>query len=107
MSFKFMRLKFWQSQPAPVSSPVQPRAVAVEPPAATGDLDLRAIWQALVKRRNWILIPTVVAMALSFAAVNVISPRYKSEAKILVDGRDNVFLKPSTDRVEDRSAPDA
>jgi uncharacterized protein involved in exopolysaccharide biosynthesis/Mrp family chromosome partitioning ATPase len=106
-----MRLKFWQRQPAPVATPVQARAVAVEPqPAATavmGDLDLRAIWTALVRRRNWILIPTVLAMALSFVAVNAISPRYKSEAKILIDGRENVFLKPTADRVEERSAPDA
>ena len=91
--------------------PVEPHAVAIErqpaPAAAMGDLDLRAIWQALIRRRNWILIPTVAAMALSFVAVNVISPRYKSEARILIDGRDNVFLKPTSDRAEDRSAPDA
>jgi len=118
-----MRLKFWQRQPTleaqsegmpevkPEAKPVPPRAVVVEPqpaPAsAMGDLDLRAIWQALIRRRNWILIPTVAALALSFVAVNVISPRYKSEARILIDGRDNVFLKPNSDRVEDRSAPDA
>ena len=51
--------------------------------------------------------PDHAALALSFVAVNVISPRYKSEARILIDGRDNVFLKPTSDRVEDRSAPDA
>jgi succinoglycan biosynthesis transport protein ExoP len=110
-----MRLKFWQRQPKleaeSAAGPVQTRAVAVEPqpgPApAVGDLDVRAIWRALVRRRNWILIPTVAAMALSFVAVNVISPRYKSEARILIDGRENVFLKPTADRVEDRSAPDA
>jgi succinoglycan biosynthesis transport protein ExoP len=110
MSSRFMRLKFWQSQPEPVAKPVPTRAVAIEPqsaPSVAGDLDLRAIWQALVRRKAWILIPTLVAAALSFAAVNVISPRYKSEAKILIDGRDNVFLKPTADRVEDRSAPDA
>jgi succinoglycan biosynthesis transport protein ExoP len=110
MSSKFMRLKFWQREPEPAARPIPTRAVALEPqPAApaAGDLDLRAIWQALVKRKAWILIPTLVAAALSFAAVNVISPRYKSEAKIFVDGRDNVFLKPTADRVEDRSAPDA
>src|SRR5258708_18546037 len=101
-----MRLKFWQSQPSPAARPA-PRSVAVEPQPAAGDLDLRAIWQALVRRKAWILIPTVIAAALSFAAVNVISPRYKSEAKILVEGRENVFLKPTADRVEDRTAPDA
>ena len=101
-----MRLKFWQSQPQP-AKPAQSRVVASEPQSAAADLDLRAIWQALVRRKAWILIPTVIAAALSFAAVNVISPRYKSEAKILVEGRENVFLKPTADRVEERSAPDA
>jgi uncharacterized protein involved in exopolysaccharide biosynthesis len=106
-----MRLNFWQSQPQPAKSgpaePAQSRIVAFEPQSTAGDLDLRAIWQPLVRRKAWILIPTVIAAALSFAAVNVISPRYKSEAKILVEGRENVFLKPTADRVEERSAPDA
>ncbi len=101
-----MRLKFWQPQPAQ-ATPAAARSVAAEPPAEAGDLDLRAIWHALIKRKAWILIPTAVAAALSFAAVNVITPRYKSEAKIIVDGRENVFLRPTMDRVEDRSAPDA
>ncbi len=101
-----MRLKFWQSQPAP-TKPVPTRVAAAEPRGAAGDLDLRAIWQALLNRKAWILIPTVVAAALSFAAVNVITPRYKSEARILIEGRENVFLKPTADQVQDRSAPDA
>ena len=105
-----MRLKFWQRQPE--QSPPEPpkpapaRVVAAESQPALGDLDLRAIWQALVRRKAWILIPTVVAAALSFAAVNVISPRYKSEARIFIEGRENVFLRPNADRTEERSAPD-
>jgi succinoglycan biosynthesis transport protein ExoP len=106
-----MRLKFWESQPAlatPAPAPTPSRVVAAaEPQGAAGDLDLRAIWQGLIKRKGWILIPTVVAAALSFAAVNVITPRYKSEARVLVEGRENVFLRPTVDRVEERSAPDA
>src|SRR5262245_17010400 len=101
-----MRLKFWQSQPAP-AEPIQARAVAAAPQPPLGDLDLRAIWSALVKRKAWILIPTLVVAALSFATVNVITPRYKSETKILIEGRENVFLRPAaSDRNEDRSAPD-
>jgi uncharacterized protein involved in exopolysaccharide biosynthesis/Mrp family chromosome partitioning ATPase len=105
-----MRLKFWQRQPEQ-SPPEPPKlapagVVAAEPQPVPGDLDLRAIWQALVRRKAWILIPTVVAAALSFAAVNVISPRYKSEARIFIEGRENVFLRPNADRTEERSAPD-
>ena len=105
-----MRLKFWQSQPQAKSAPAMPaqsRVVASEPQSAAGDLDLRAIWQALVRRKAWILIPTVIAAAMSFAAVNVISPRYKSEARIFIEGRENVFLRPNADRTEERTAPDS
>src|SRR5581483_7414632 len=101
-----MRLKFWQSEPA-LAQPAPARVATVEPRGVAGDVDLRAIWQALLNRKAWILIPTVIAAALSFAAVNVITPRYKSEAKILFEGRENVFLRPTADQTQqDRSAPD-
>jgi succinoglycan biosynthesis transport protein ExoP len=47
-------------------------------------------------------VPTAIAAAVSFAAVNVITPRYKSEARIFVDGRENVFLRPNAERLEER-----
>jgi polysaccharide biosynthesis transport protein len=73
-----------------------------------GDIDLRALGDALKRRRSWIIVPTVLALALSVAVVNLIAPRYKSEARILIDGRENVFLRPNADRsFEARSALDA
>ena len=44
---------------------------------------------------------------LSVTAVNLITPRYKSEARILIDGRENVFLRPSGERNEERTSFDA
>ena len=44
---------------------------------------------------------------LSIAAVNLVTPQYKSEARILVDGRENVFLRPNGERSEERAALDA
>jgi polysaccharide biosynthesis transport protein len=85
-------------------------APAVYEPAAapeSGDLDLRALGQALVSKRGWIIVPTVLAAVLSVAAVNLVTPRYKSEARILIDGRENVFLRPNGERNEERSALDA
>jgi polysaccharide biosynthesis transport protein len=49
----------------------------------------------------------VLALVLSIAAVNMITPRYKSEARILVDGRENVFLRPNGERNEERNTVDA
>jgi uncharacterized protein involved in exopolysaccharide biosynthesis len=86
-----------------VSIPSIPSVASVE----LGDIDLRAIWQALVRKRMWVIVPTVLALALSLVAVNLITPRYKSEARILIEGRDNVFLRPTGERAEERGSLDA
>jgi polysaccharide biosynthesis transport protein len=108
-----MRLAFWRSgndklvvqrakaKPAPAA----PKPVTA-PASESGDLDLRVLGQALMRRRNWIIVPTVLALVASLAAVNMITPRYKSEARILIDGRENVFLRPSGERNEERTALD-
>jgi uncharacterized protein involved in exopolysaccharide biosynthesis len=49
----------------------------------------------------------VLAAVLSITAVNLVTPRYKSEARILIDGRENVFLRPNGERNEERNALDA
>jgi uncharacterized protein involved in exopolysaccharide biosynthesis/Mrp family chromosome partitioning ATPase len=83
---------------------VPDRSVAA---SETGDLELRALGQALLRHKNWIIVPTLVVAALSIAAVNLVTPRYKSEARILIDGRENVFLRPNGERNEERTALDA
>jgi tyrosine-protein kinase Etk/Wzc len=89
--------------------PVSDKLVSDKPAAAfeSGDLDLRGLGQALLRHKNWIIVPTLVAAALSIAAVNLVTPRYKSEARILIDGRENVFLRPNGERNEERTALDA
>ena len=92
----------------PSAKPAPRRPAASRPPQSeSGDLDLRALGQALARKRGWIIIPTVLAAVLSIAAVNLITPRYKSEARILIDGRENVFLRPNGERNEERTALDA
>ena len=60
-----------------------------------------------MRKRGWIIVPTLLALVLSLAAVNLVTPRYKSEARILIDGRENVFLRPNGERNEERTALDA
>jgi uncharacterized protein involved in exopolysaccharide biosynthesis/Mrp family chromosome partitioning ATPase len=72
----------------------------------SGALDLRAVGRALVEHRMWVVAPTLVAAALAIIAVNLVTPRYKSEARILIDGRENIFLRPNADRTEDRGTVD-
>ena len=107
-----MRLAFWRADKgeAEVRRAVARPAPAVPEPLATsetGDLDLHALGQALMRKRSWIIVPTILALVLSLAAVNMVTPRYKSEARILVDGRENVFLRPNGERNEERNGLDA
>src|SRR5437868_2016711 len=105
-----MRFALWRAgkDKTPVSNTVSapmaasPSAVSPQP----GDLDLRVIWQALLRRKRSIIIPTLLAFVLSLIVVNLITPRYKSEARILIDGRENVFLRPNGERNEERTALD-
>src|ERR1700687_843274 len=106
-----MRLAFWRpgNDKARVQRAVSQTAPASYKPAAaseSGDLDLRALGQALARNRGWIIVPTVLAAVLSIAAVHLVTPRYKSEARILIDGRENVFLRPNGERNEERAALD-
>src|SRR5689334_16753605 len=109
-----MRLALWRTGRG-AEKPVVQRSVPTAAPAiakpvsagASGDLDLRALGDALVRGRLWIIVPTVLAATLSLASVNLITPRYKSEARILIDGRENVFLRPNGERNEERVALDA
>src|SRR5579872_1576417 len=104
-----MRLAFWRSgkartvPSAPKVAPAAPRPLA----GPVGELDFVAIGQAISRKRGWIIVPTLLAAVLSVAAVNVITPRYKSEVRILIDGRENVFLRPTGERNDDRNSLDA
>ena len=73
-----------------------------------GDLDLRALGGALMRRKRWIILPTLLVAIASGIVVNVLSPRYKSEARIVYDGRENVFLRPEADKAinQDRGPAD-
>jgi succinoglycan biosynthesis transport protein ExoP len=106
-----MRLAFFRAgNDKPVMRAMARPAPSVPTPSAaseTGDLDLHALGRALLRKRSWIIVPTVLALAASLTAVNMVTPRFKSEARILVDGRENVFLRPTGERNEERSAFDA
>ena len=101
-----MRLAFWRKGGEDARA-TKALAVHEGPAAATeaDDLDLRALGEALSRGKRWIIVPTILAAVLSIAAVNLVSPRYRSEARILIDGRENVFLRPNGERNEERTAP--
>jgi len=107
-----MGLAFWRTgkdRPVVQRATARPAPSALKPVAASesGDLDLHALGQTLIRKRSLIIVPTVLVLVASLAAVNMVTPRFKSEARILIDGRENVFLRPTGERNEERSALDA
>jgi uncharacterized protein involved in exopolysaccharide biosynthesis len=113
-----MRIPFWRSGKAGPAAPAEQAkvvpaasrpAAAVRPGSAAaefGDIDMGQIGRALSRKRAFIIAPTLLALVISLAAVNLVSPRYKSEARILIDGRENVFLRPNGERDDQRNAVD-
>jgi polysaccharide biosynthesis transport protein len=81
--------------------------MAAQAAAEDGDIDLRSLGLALWQRKSWILWPTLMVAILSAIGVNMITPRYKSEARILYDGRENVFLRPEADKSANTDRPPA
>ena len=72
-------------------------------------LDLAALGRALWRRRRWIIVPTLIAAVASFVIVNLVTPRYKSESRVLIESRETAYNRAEGDRnVErDRTLVDA
>jgi succinoglycan biosynthesis transport protein ExoP len=71
-----------------------------------GELDLRALGAALWRKKWLILLPTLLVAIATFMAVGLITPTYRSEAKIAIEGRENVFLRAEAEKSIDRAAAD-
>jgi uncharacterized protein involved in exopolysaccharide biosynthesis/Mrp family chromosome partitioning ATPase len=56
-------------------------------------LDLRALAGAVWAKKLWILIPATLAFAASFLYVNLATPRYSAEARILVENRETPLTR--------------
>jgi polysaccharide biosynthesis transport protein len=71
------------------------------------ELDLSALGTTLWRKRWKILRPTILVGLVTLLVVQVITPRYQSESRVIVEGRDNIFLRPEADKdLMDRNAVD-
>jgi polysaccharide biosynthesis transport protein len=71
------------------------------------DFDLASLGATLWRKRYTILRPTIIVALLTFGVVLMIPPKYQSEARVLVVGRDNVYLRPDADKdIIDRGVVD-
>jgi succinoglycan biosynthesis transport protein ExoP len=72
--------------------------------AAVEELDLGALGRALWRRKAAIFGSTLAAAAIAFIAVSLITPRYKSESRVLIETRENIFLRPEADKTLEAGA---
>ncbi|ALK09084.1 GumC family protein [Blastochloris viridis] len=72
------------------------------------EVDLGALGRSLWEKRKWILAPTLVAAAVTFVAVNLMTPVYTSESRILVENRESAAFRLEIERtsVADRTLVD-
>ncbi|HEY1474527.1 MAG TPA: exopolysaccharide transport family protein [Pseudolabrys sp.] len=75
---------------APVPAPV--------PITFDGEPDLRGLGRILWAKRTNILGITLLAATAAFVVVNTITPSYRSESRLLLEGRENVFLRAEADK---------
>ncbi len=67
-------------------------------PVADAELDLPALGSALWRKKWKILGPTILVGLLALVVVQLITPRYMSEARVLIEARDNIYLRPDADK---------
>jgi len=71
------------------------------------DFDMPALGAALWRNKWKILRPTILIALATLAVVMVIPPKYLSESRVLVVGRDNIYLRPDADKdILDRGVVD-
>jgi succinoglycan biosynthesis transport protein ExoP len=76
------------------------------PAGAPGEPDMSGLGRALWAKKTKIIGFTLLVTALAIVVVNVITPRYRSETRILLEAKENVFLRAEADKVADRTVVD-
>ncbi|MGU3361009.1 GumC family protein [Methylobacterium sp. M6A4_1b] len=82
----------------PRSSPFEPTRDA--PPAESEGLGLSQLAGLLRRSWRWIVVPTALVTIGAIAFVQVVSPRYTGEAKILLESRDTPYTRTAQERGE-------
>jgi uncharacterized protein involved in exopolysaccharide biosynthesis/Mrp family chromosome partitioning ATPase len=57
-------------------------------------IDLARLWRGLLRRKRWIVGPTLASCCLAVLFVTVVSPRYTGVAKVLLENQENYFTRP-------------
>ncbi len=84
----FSRKSKVAATPAPVAAPI----------AVSGEPDMRGLGRVLWAKKAKILGITLLSAATAYAVVNSMTPRYRSESRLLLEARENVFLRAEADK---------
>jgi succinoglycan biosynthesis transport protein ExoP len=84
----FSRKSKTAAAPAPVAAPI----------IMNGEPDIRGLGRVLWAKKSMILGFTLISAAAAFMVVNAITPRYRSESRLLLEVRDNVFMRAEADK---------
>jgi len=68
------------------------------PGPADTELDLKLLFGALWRHKLWILVPTVIALAGAVVFVNLATPRYTAEARIVIENLQSPLTRQGGDR---------
>src|SRR6476661_3719085 len=80
----------------------------VAAPPVDEEANLGTIARALWANKHRIVFPTILMAAATFIGVSLLTPRFKSEARVIVEGRENIFLRPEAEKsMLDRGTVDA
>jgi uncharacterized protein involved in exopolysaccharide biosynthesis/Mrp family chromosome partitioning ATPase len=84
----FSRKSKAAAAPVPVAAPI----------AVNGEPDMRGLGRVLWAKKAKILGITLLSAATAYAVVNSMTPRYRSESRLLLEARENVFLRAEADK---------
>jgi len=101
---------FFRKKPKAAAPPPQP-VPAPAPPSAPfygpmGEPDMRGLGRILWQKRMRVLTLTLCCAGAAFVIVNAITPRFRSESRLLLESRENVFLRADADKAVERSTID-
>jgi succinoglycan biosynthesis transport protein ExoP len=88
------------------SSTAAAPAPAIAPMAYDTEPDLQGLGRLLWQKKTRILGLTLLAGGVAFLVVNAITPRYQSESRLLLEARENVFLRAEADKTGERATID-
>jgi uncharacterized protein involved in exopolysaccharide biosynthesis/Mrp family chromosome partitioning ATPase len=63
-----------------------------------GEPDMRSLGRALWRNKTTILGLTLLSAAAAYLVVNTMTPRYRSESRLLLEVRENVFMRAEADK---------